>query len=782
MTRLTPPPMPAMDPAAMPACLRHGGQAGALLRMLDWTDSPLGAPATWPPPLRTTVGLVLEARFPMFVAWGPELRLLYNDAYAELLGDKHPGALGGRFQEVWAEIWPALRPLVEATLAGEAVYQENLPLTLHRRGFDEQAWFTFSYSPLRDEAGAVAGLFCTCSETTGQVLASRRVEEERTRQRRLLQQMPGFAAYLARPEHRFEYVNDAYVALVGRREFLGRTVREVFPELAGQGFYELLDRVYIRGERYVARAVPVRLGDDAVERRIDLLYEPVFDETGQVAGIFAGGYDVTEQARAEAALRTAAERVQLALDAGAIIGTWVWDLPADAFTVDERFAFFFGLDPALGQSGLRLEQVIASVHPDDLPGLRAAIAAVLARGGAYSHEYRVRGRDGTWRWIEANGRVDLAADGTPLRFPGVLLDTEGRRALEAERDRAAALLRSFIEAVPGVVYAKDHEGRMLLANQGTAALIGQPAEAFLGRTDAEFLADPAQAEAIMATDRRIMDNGLTERVEETVSLPDGTPAVWLSTKAPFRDAAGRVVGLIGTSIDITDRKRAEAALHEALEVKELLLAEMNHRVKNSLQLVSSLLTLQAARAQAEETRAALDEARGRISVVARLHQRLYRSGLYDAVDLVTLLRDLCADTATALGGDGRIGLVFRPDGVEAGLPLPIDRAVPVALIVSELLTNALKYAYPEEAPGGLVRVSLRRAPDDSGQGGLLVTVEDDGAGLPEGFDPAASRGLGMRVVTTLARQLRASFSVGPGADGRGSAFWFWLPDREVSAP
>lgn len=553
----------APDPTATPAFLRYGGQTSALLRTQDWANSSLGAPDTWPPAVRAVIGIVLETRFPMFVAWGAELRLIYNDAYAEILGNKHPGALGSRLKDVWAEIWPDLQPLVKATLAGETLYHENLSLTLCRRGFDEPVWFTFSYSPLRDETGAVAGLFCTCSETTAQVQASQRVEEERLRQRRLLQQMPGFATYLAGPEHRFE--------------------------------------------------------------------------------------------------------------------------------------------------------------------------------------------------------------------------TEARRILEAERNQTAALLRSFIEAVPGVVYAKDREGRMLLANQGTAALIGQPLEVFLGRTDAEFLADPAQAEAIMATDRSIMERDVTERVEETVNLPDGTPAIWLSTKAPFHDASGKVIGLIGTSVDITDRKRAEVALCEALEVKELLLAEMNHRVKNSLQLVSSLLTLQAARAQTEDTRAALDEARGRIGVVARLHQRLYRGEHYDAVDLVSLLHDLCTDTAAALGVDGRIELAFLPEGFEAGLSLPIDRAVPVALIVSELLTNALKYAYPEESPGGLVQVSLRRATGDSGQDGLLVTVEDDGTGLHVDFDPAASKGLGMRVVTTLVRQLRANFSIRLGTKGRGSAFLFWLPNCEVSA-
>ena len=137
------------------AFLDGGGAVGALMRSHDWSTSPLGPPECWPQPLQTVVGLLLQSRFPMFVAWGDGLSLLYNDAYAEILGAKHPNALGMRFHDVWSEIWPDISPLIDAAMAGH----------------DEQAWFTFSYSPLRDETGKVAGMFCAVSETTRRVLA-----------------------------------------------------------------------------------------------------------------------------------------------------------------------------------------------------------------------------------------------------------------------------------------------------------------------------------------------------------------------------------------------------------------------------------------------------------------------------------------------------------------------------------------------------------------------------------------------------------------------------------
>ncbi|ALU59864.1 hybrid sensor histidine kinase/response regulator [Pseudomonas syringae pv. lapsa] len=181
----------------------------------------------------------------------------------------------------------------------------------------------------------------------------------------------------------------------------------------------------------------------------------------QIAVIFS---DVTARRDAEERLRTSEavareniDRVQLALAAGAIIGTWHWDLPTDRFTVDEAFAKAFGLDTALGREGLSLEQVIATVHPEDKQGLIHAINAVITSGRVYAHQYRVRRTDGIYYWIEANGRVDRAEDGTPLSFPGVLINVDERRAVAAERDRATAALRALNDTLEQRVAARTTE-------------------------------------------------------------------------------------------------------------------------------------------------------------------------------------------------------------------------------------------------------------------------------------------------------------------------------------
>ncbi|MCW2317331.1 PAS domain S-box-containing protein [Rhodoblastus acidophilus] len=316
--------------------------------------------------------------------------------------------------------------------------------------------------------------------------------------------------------------------------------------------------------------------EDGVLRWVAAKGRGVFDAQGRCVRVIGTAIDITARKRVEEQLRETSERVQLALDAGAIIGVWDWNLPRDRLTADARFAEAFGLDPERCRAGIGLDEAVANIHPADRSAVMAAVDEAIRSGGAFARQYRVRGADGAYHWVEANGRVDRGPDGTPMRFPGVLLDIEARRAVEAERDQVKARLAALMDAIPGVVYCKDREGRMVFANRGATDLIGKPLLACLGRTDADLLGDRAQAQAVMANDQNVMMSGTTATFEEEVSSPDGRRSIWFSTKAPFRDASGEVVGLIGASIDITDRKRAEqeildsqARLRAALEAGKM---------------------------------------------------------------------------------------------------------------------------------------------------------------------------------------------------------------------
>jgi PAS domain S-box-containing protein len=195
------------------------------VQAFDWSATSLGPRQRWSTSLTTALDIALSSRQPMFIAWGPELTFLYNDAYAEILGKKHPIALGQAFHEVWWEIWQDIKPLIDRALAGESTWSENLPLTMERKGFPEETWWTFSYSPIRDDAGSIAGMFCSCIETTEQVLAERRSLAERER----LFDMTRDLFAVATLEGFLKTVNPAWSRTLGRtdEELLTRPFSEI---------------------------------------------------------------------------------------------------------------------------------------------------------------------------------------------------------------------------------------------------------------------------------------------------------------------------------------------------------------------------------------------------------------------------------------------------------------------------------------------------------------------------------------------------------------------------
>lgn len=150
-----------------------GGQLGQAIRTMDWSGTGLGDPDGWPQSLRTIVQMMLAQRHAICLFWGPDLRILYNDAYAPLLGAKEKGALGQPFRQVWSEVWDQLKPLVDEALAGRGTWSEELSLVLNRHGYDEQTYFTLSYSPLYDDAGQVAGLINVAVDATATVVSRR---------------------------------------------------------------------------------------------------------------------------------------------------------------------------------------------------------------------------------------------------------------------------------------------------------------------------------------------------------------------------------------------------------------------------------------------------------------------------------------------------------------------------------------------------------------------------------------------------------------------------------
>lgn len=343
-------------------------------------------------------------------------------------------------------------------------------------------------------------------------------------------------------------------------------------------------------------------------------------------------------------------------------------------------------------------------------------------------------------------------------------EIQAQRALARTHD----VLRGFTDAVPGVIYAKDRDGRMLFANDGAADLVGKAKSELIGKTDAEFLDDLTQAEAVMANDRRVMETGTSEHIEEEVRLANGAAAIWLSTKAPLLNPERVVTGIIGLSVDISAQKATEAELillnnrlecqsdelteangrlNEALVQRDLLLREVYHRVKNNMQVVDSFLVLQKGILTDPAAKIALTGLRKRVHALGLVHQQLMESANLRTFDIAPFLQELVDNILEGNASHG-VAISVSADSLDVGL----DFAIPLALLVTELVTNSLKHAFPTEE--GRIDVLLSQ----NTEGSFALVVSDTGIGYVGPQGPSAG-GLGSKIITALVRQLKAKMTI-----------------------
>jgi PAS domain S-box-containing protein len=582
------------------------GEMARLIAGLDWAASPLGSRAGWPQPLRTTVDLMLASQFPMFVAWGPQRCLIYNDAYSRVLGKKHPRALGMPFKLAWTDIWDEVGPIADRAFANQPSYFQDLPIQMERNGYPELTYFTFSYSGVRGDSGTIEGMFCVCQETTAAVVAERQRLDEMDRLRRLFEQAPGFMAMLRGPAHVFEMTNAAFLQTAGFRDMIGKSVREAMPELAGQGLYELLDRVYASGEPYVARGMAVKVQRDPLapleDVFVNFIYQPIMAADGTVTGIFIEGSDVTEQHLAEQDLARNIERLEqverrktfqleladrlrdladpeeITAAASEILGRWL-DVDrviyAEVNEDGERFlvAREWLADGAtsVARGVRRLDDfgppVVAelragrSIAVDDVRfdartaahsgasvalGVIANVGVPLVKSGRLVAILNVQlGRACHW----SDTSIELARE-TAERTWAALESAGARAELKAQRDQSQHILRNMIEGF----MLLDHKWRVVQINAEALALGERFEHEVLGRHHLEVWPEAAGTELDQLY-RRVAGSGEPSTLEYGHAFPHGRPA-WFEVRC-HRWLDG---GIAVFFRDISERKQSEQTL------------------------------------------------------------------------------------------------------------------------------------------------------------------------------------------------------------------------------
>ncbi|WP_281632253.1 PAS domain-containing sensor histidine kinase [Flavobacterium luteolum] len=284
--------------------LANGGEMGELTRAKDWSKTAVGPVESWPQSLRTTLGILLNSKFPMFLFWGPDHICFYNDAYRPSLGNngKHPSILGEKGADYWPEIWDFIEPLIDQVLTkGEATWHEDQLLPIYRNGKMEDVYWTFSYSPVNDENGKTTGVLVICNETTEQVVTRKKLEESEKRFRNTVKQLPLGICILKGPELIAEMVNSTYLHIIDKEEkdILDKPIFDSVPE-AKEKVFPLLKNVFETGTAYFTDELPVTLNRYNKEELgyFNLVFYPLKDENGVIEGVTVVSYEVTEEVKA----------------------------------------------------------------------------------------------------------------------------------------------------------------------------------------------------------------------------------------------------------------------------------------------------------------------------------------------------------------------------------------------------------------------------------------------------------------------------------------------------
>jgi PAS domain S-box-containing protein len=343
-------------------------------------------------------------------------------------------------------------------------------------------------TPCLDAHGQVVGLIGTSVDITEQRAArdllarsQQELRSERDRLVQMYQQAPALIAMLDGPAHVFSFTNPAYTALIGHRDVLGKPVRQALPDIAGQGFFELLDQVYRTGEPYVANSSLVSLQPDPdgpfIERYIDFVYQPVTGPDGRVTGIFFQGSDVTERGVTETALREREEQLRLATEA-ADIGLWDVDVINGILFWQPRVKALFGISADVDVS---MADFYAGLHPEDAAATAAAYAAAAdpSLRAAYDVEYRTIGKeDGIIRWVGAKGRGRFDDHGRCVRMIGTAIDISARKQSEAEIRRLNENLEQQVQTRTAALLAAEDQLRQAQKMEAVGQLTGGIAHDF----------------------------------------------------------------------------------------------------------------------------------------------------------------------------------------------------------------------------------------------------------------------------------------------------------------
>ncbi|MCF7935087.1 MAG: PAS domain-containing protein [Synergistales bacterium] len=516
-----------------------------------------------------------------------------------------------------------------------------------------------------------------------------------------------------------------------------RPWRETFPLILVSGAI---------GEEQAVEAMRAGAGDFVMKEHLDRLPLVVRREVREAR-------ERARREEAERALRSMEEKLQGVLEYSSAL-IYAADREGRYILASRSFAEHHGVgrDEVIGKTAYDL------VPPDVADQLVARRRHVLQTGDVVTVDTRVPRDDGERCYLttlfplrESGG--DIAAVG------GIAVETTERMELERRLAGRQAQLQAVFDSIPDTVFFKDTDGVYTHANAAMEDFFGKPLGEIIGKNDEElFRAE--EAREIREIDRHVLQ-GMPDR-GEFVRYVNGTKRVVDTIKVPVRDEEGTIMGLCGSSRDVSEQVRSREELRNALDERDVLLKELYHRTKNNMQVIASMISMRRGRTENSEMSSVLHELEGKIYSMALVHQKLYQSGNLSRLDLKGYTEELAR---LVLGSfDERLGRTLLHFDCEH-LEVTIDTAIPYGLVINELLSNALEHAFPDGRRGD-ISIALRK----DGPGTIELTLADDGVGMPEGWRSGKGKTLGLETVTGVVEQ-QMEGSLGCTCPDEGGTIW-----------
>ena len=525
------------------------------------------------------------------------------------------------------------------------------------------------------------------------------------------------------------------------------------------------------GEGYESVAlIALRSGNDTLgllqlnDRRKDMFTAQDMASWERLAGHLAVA---AAKFRAEGGLRESEERFRLVAQSSS-------DFIYERELKTGQAQFFGDIDACLGYASGEFPRTLSgwveNIHPDDIARVMEAVGKESLEGKPYNMEYRLRRKDGTYADWWDRGVLITDAERRSLKNVGAATDITARKQFEGALRESEERFRLMANAMPQLAWTAHADGYIFWYNQRWYEYTGTTPAQMEG-WGWQSVHDPVLLPEILERWKASIATGDPFDMEFPLRGADGTFRPFLTRGIPLKDAQGRIMQWFGTNTDITARKQFEEQIQASLLEKEVLLREIHHRVKNNLQVISSLVNLQTDGIDSPAMRAQLQDVRDRVRSMALVHEKLYQSENLSQVDFGEYARSLLSYLWRAHGSAAaaiKLTLDLQP------LPLSAETAVPCGLILNELATNALKHAFCGRSEGE-VRVALHLDAD----GRVRLSVRDNGVGLPPGFDWRQSRSLGLKLVHMLAGQLNGGVEM--DNDG-GTEFVIRFGNTEAGKP